>query len=214
MERIAKHDLKGPLNAVINLPLLFLNDPNLTPDQMEGMELIHQAGLSMLELIDQSLTLYRIETGSFELSPLAVNLLDLTRQVAKELESLTKVKDVELRVEAQEGLALSNLLKNAVEASPQGGAVQVRLREAEGQAEWSAHNAGAVPDSLRETFFDKYATHGKRHGAGLGTYSARLSAEAQGGTVGMRSSEALGTTITVRLPLWGKGEANAQSARA
>ena|GEM_PF-2476922 len=223
MERIAKHDLKGPLNAVINLPLLYQNDPNLTPDQVEGMELIHRAGLSMLELIDQSLTLYRIETGSFELSPLPVDLLALTRQVANELESLAKTLGVELLLEVRDDLApicgdgllcrtmLSNLLKNAVEASPQGGEVQVRLCAADGQAEWSTHNAGTVPDSLRATFFDKYSTQGKRHGAGLGTYSARLSAEAQGGSVAMHSADGEGTTVTVRLPLWA---AEAQKAGA
>jgi light-regulated signal transduction histidine kinase (bacteriophytochrome) len=74
MERIAKHDLKGPLNAVINLPLLYQDDANLTANQAEGLRLIHQAGLRMLEQIDQSLTLYRIETGSFKLAPQAVDL--------------------------------------------------------------------------------------------------------------------------------------------
>ncbi|OGR36602.1 MAG: hypothetical protein A2051_02610 [Desulfovibrionales bacterium GWA2_65_9] len=195
MERIVKHDLKGPLNAVINLPLLYQDDPNLSRDQVEALRLIHRAGLSMLEQIDQSLTLYRIETGSFKLSPLAV----------------------ELQVTAEAGLApisgdgllcrtmFSNLLKNAVEASHRGGVVQVRLCAAGDWAEWSAHNAGTVPEALRKSFFDKYSTHGKRQGAGLGTYSARLSAEAQGGSIAMHSSEALGTTITVRLPLWRAG---------
>ncbi len=218
MERIAKHDLKGPLNAVINLPLLYQDDPNLTKDQGEALRLIHKAGLSMLEQIDQSLTLYRIETGSFELSPLAVDLAALTGQVARELDTLTRALAVELQITAEAGLApisgdgllcrtmLSNLLKNAVEASPRDSVVQVRLSEREGQAQWSAHNAGAVPEALRTCFFDKYSTHGKRQGAGLGTYSARLSAEAQGGSIAMHSSEALGTTVTVRLPLW-RGQA-------
>jgi signal transduction histidine kinase len=64
------------------------------------------------------------------------------------------------------------------------------------------HNQGAVPPELRPRFFDKFATSGKEGGAGLGTYSARLSAEAQGGRIAMETSEAGGTTLTIELPLW------------
>jgi signal transduction histidine kinase len=212
MERIARHDLKGPLNAVINLPFLFQDDPNLTPEQVEGFRLIHQAGLRMLEQIDQSLTLYRIETGSFKLEPQPVDLDELTGQVAGELSALARGLGVELRVEAGEVMVsgdgllcrtmLSNLLKNAVEAAPRGSRVQVRLAAREGWAEWSVHNGGTVPEAHRARFFDKYFTSGKSRGAGLGTYSARLSAEAQGGSIALRTSEAEGTCITVRLPLW------------
>jgi len=64
----------------------------------------------------------------------------------------------------------------------------------------SIHNQGVVPEQVREDFFEKYATFGKRHGTGLGTYSARLIARTLGGDVTMDTSEAGGTTLTVTLP--------------
>ncbi len=213
IERIARHDLKTPLNAVINLPLLLMGDHNLDPEQITSLQMIHEAGLRMLEQIDQSLTLYRIETGSFMLAPQAVDLAALLRQVSGDLNSLTRALGARLRIEA--GLKpvlasgdpllcrtmISNLLKNAVEASAHGEVV-ASLLEQDGQAVLAVHNAVAVPPELRKRFFDKYVSHGKAHGAGLGTYSARLSALAQKGSITLDTDDHSGTTVTVRLPLW------------
>jgi len=59
---------------------------------------------------------------------------------------------------------------------------------------------GTVPESIRDHFFKKYVTAGKLKGTGLGTYSAKLIAEAHGGMINMQSSEDSGTTVTVQLP--------------
>jgi signal transduction histidine kinase len=94
---------------------------------------------------------------------------------------------------------LANCLKNAVEASPEGGLVDVDLSD--GQfVTVRVHNQGAVPESIRKTFFRKFATAGKVGGTGLGAYSAKLVAEVHGGAIAMESSEEGGTTITIRLP--------------
>jgi PAS domain S-box-containing protein len=226
MERIARHDLKTPLNAVINLPLLLMEEHNLTPEQVTRLGMIRDAGLRMLEQIDQSLTLFRIEAGSYSLTPRPVDLTPLVFQVAGDLETLTRAYGVQLLVDAwprpvlASGDALlcrtmfSNLMKNAMEAAPPGSEVLVTLKAAGGRAGVAIHNQGAVPPDLRARFFDKFATSGKHGGAGLGTYSARLSAEAQGGSITMETSEAGGTTLTVELPLWEEGAMAAQPAAA
>ena len=110
---------------------------------------------------------------------------------------------------------LGNLMKNAVEASPTGGEVLVGLKAVGGLAVVSVHNVGVVPEAQLAGFFQKHPGSAKPGGAGLGTYSARLSAEAQHGGIGLESSETEGTTITVRLPLWaenapGDGDASAR----
>jgi two-component system sensor histidine kinase/response regulator len=59
----------------------------------------------------------------------------------------------------------------------------------------------AVPKQIRDRFFDKFVTHGKRDGTGLGTYSARLLTEAQNGRIHLQVSDSEDTTIiTVHLP--------------
>jgi signal transduction histidine kinase len=60
-------------------------------------------------------------------------------------------------------------------------------------------NPGDVPQEICEHFFEKYATWGKTEGTGLGTYSARLAVEIQGGRIAMHSREGV-TTLDVWLP--------------
>jgi CheY-like chemotaxis protein len=100
---------------------------------------------------------------------------------------------------------LANLLKNALEASPEGAQVRVSLRrqsDHNGEAvALDIHNDGEVPQEVRERFFQKYATHGKADGTGLGAYSARLMARVQRGSLQMTSG-AGGTTLSLRLPVW------------
>ncbi|MBN8839327.1 MAG: TonB-dependent receptor plug domain-containing protein [Sphingomonadales bacterium] len=65
---------------------------------------------------------------------------------------------------------------------------------------------GDVPEAIRERFFEKYATSGKRGGTGLGTYTARLVAQAHGGSIELQTGQGEGTVVRVRLP---DGEARA-----
>jgi signal transduction histidine kinase len=94
---------------------------------------------------------------------------------------------------------LANLLKNALEASVNGTHITVTLGEEKDKALIRIHNQGAVPEEIREKFFDKYTTVGKSGGTGLGTYSAKLMAETQGGSIHLKTSEKTGTTVTVCL---------------
>ena len=65
----------------------------------------------------------------------------------------------------------------------------------------SIQNSGAVPADIRTHFFEKFVTSGKQGGSGLGTYSAKLLSEAQGGTIALEVSDTANTTtVTVTLP--------------
>ena len=76
----------------------------------------------------------------------------------------------------------------------------IDLETGDGQVVTHIHNEGAVPMPVREHFFEKYVTHGKTHGTGIGTYSARLMAETQGGRIAMETSDESGTRLSVTLP--------------
>ena len=94
---------------------------------------------------------------------------------------------------------LGNLMKNAIEASPEGGLVTVSVEGPRDVIMVRLHNSGAVPSAIRESFFEKYRSVGKSEGTGLGTYSARLLARPPGGDISMRSSDESGTTISIWL---------------
>lgn len=61
------------------------------------------------------------------------------------------------------------------------------------------HNQGAIPSDIRDRFFNKYTTSGKRKGTGLGAYSAKLIAHTQQGEIRMVTSEEEGTSIIIYL---------------
>ena len=212
VERIMRHDLKAPLNSILNLPELVRSLGELNADQEELLGTIEQAGQAMLDQIDLSLTLYKMETGTYVPSLQRVDLLFVTRNVVGMLANLARSREVTVAVAAEpaEGVFAradavlcqtigSNLLKNAIEASTAGQTVTVRL-SGNGQVHLAVHNPGVVDPAIHPVFFEKYATFGKVDGNGLGTYSARLMTECQGGNIRLDSSAADGTTVTVTLP--------------
>ena len=93
----------------------------------------------------------------------------------------------------------SNLLQNAFDASPKGSRIEIDLEAHETFATFSITNPGVVPEEIRERFFEKYVTAGKQGGTGLGTYSAKLCAETQGGSIKMETLPDQRTRITITL---------------
>jgi PAS domain S-box-containing protein len=210
VERMSRHDLKTPLNSIIAVPRLIREGRKLSSEEHQLLNIVERAGYRILNLVNLSLDLFRMEQGRYAFRPQAVDVVDLVAKVIGDLESQAASKSVaiEVKKKADQVLAraeellcypmLANLIKNAIEASPEGGTVTVTIQSGLG-ALVHIHNPGAVPESVRERFFEKYSTAGKPEGVGLGTYSALLMARVQEGNVTMRTSEAEGTTVTVQL---------------
>ncbi len=93
-----------------------------------------------------------------------------------------------------------NLILNAIEAAPNNSQIQILLTRESLKAIIRITNLGAVPDAIRDCFFEKYVTAGKGRGTGLGTYSAWLAAKTQGGEICLDTTQPDKTTIFVVLP--------------
>lgn len=212
VERLSRHDLKTPLTSVISIPQILLEAPGLTDEQAQMLRAVEAAGYRILDMVNRSLDLFKMESGTYEFHPARVELAELAERVALDLGSLARERGVSFElpalsngaapVLAEELLSYSmiaNLVKNAVEASPRGGVVRIGIETHGPEVRLSVRNQGAVPLALRDAFFRKYASSGKRSGAGLGTYSARLMAETQRGRIEMATSDDSGTVITVSL---------------
>ena len=219
VERIVHHDLKGPLGAIVSLPQLMLLSDNLTPEQRGYLEDIEQAGYMMLNIINLSLGLLKMEQGAYELAARTVDIVHVLGKVTAELGPLQRSRrvSVRLRRKGEHGEAagpflvmgeellchslLLNLLKNALEHSPVGGSVDILLETTqEGMRCVRLHNQGETAPEIRPRFFEKYATYGKAHGTGLGTYSARLMARTMEGDLLLDASVPRETTLILRLP--------------
>ena len=219
VEHIMMHDLRAPLQGIIGLPALLREDGNLTEEQRDVLGHMEGAGQRMLHLMNLSLDLFKLETGSYDYHPQQVDPCGVIQEVADTVMQKARSAKVSLRLGMDNGdsfvcpspaqvwadpvllhtVAL-NLVTNAVEASSEGGEVGVSLRSDPGSHQIVISNQGVVPEAVRRRFFEKYATHGKRSGTGLGTYSAKLMTEAMGGSIGMETSQEHGTVVTVALP--------------
>jgi two-component system, NtrC family, sensor histidine kinase AtoS len=107
------------------------------------------------------------------------------------------------------GQALTNIILNAVQATPAGGAVAVSTVVDGGRASVRVHNTGSfIDEEQRKKLFVPFFTT-KPAGTGLGLAIARQIVTAHGGRIDVDSDEASGTTFTIELPVAEETEAAA-----
>jgi len=218
VEHILRHDLRSPLVGFASLPQLLLRHSNLTEEQRGWVVKLQASANGMLRIIDAYLKLSRIERGSLTLEAVETDLLGLAQGVraSQELQPQCAGKHVLLTLNGaalQPGQTLpvaceptlvatmlSNLVKNALEASPEGGIVEVDLTDLGEAVCLTVRNAGEVPTAIRQRFFEKYVTAGKPGGTGLGAYSAKRIAEFHGGSISLDCSRPGQTLVSVVLP--------------
>lgn len=219
VDQITRHDLKGPLAGILGVVQNLINTGPQTPDHVEQLKLVEQTALQVLNMINLSAELYKIESGRFQLVASEVDLESILLKISDINRVAFSSSNLEILVTHQDPTALKlpaamgdamlcyslfqNLLKNACEAAPQGSVIEVKLLQGDfiGAA---ITNKGAVPAEIRSRFFDKYVTSGKKGGTGLGTYSAKLLCQAQNGQIELSVDDDLDSTcITVKLPRQG-----------
>ena len=217
VEHITRHDMKGPLAGIIGLVQGLADAGNLSEDQRGQLRMVEETALQVLDMINLSAELYKIETGRFVLHAKPVPVAQIVRRLAELARKAFAVRGLSIVVATPRGIAdaallasgdsmlcyslFQNLLKNACEAAPDNSRITVTVHPG-APLRLTFENAGAVPAAIRERFFDKFATAGKQGGTGLGTYSARLLVEAQGGSFAMETSDERNQTcLTVSLPL-------------
>jgi signal transduction histidine kinase/CheY-like chemotaxis protein len=209
VERLAQHDLRSPLKSIESAAALLRKGRVLSVAEESLLTSIERTAARALSIVTMSLDLYRMEEGTFQFVPETVDLVVIARSVIGELVNQARTKNVHLEFNAAvttlSALAnhllttsvVDNLVRNALEAAPEHSTVTIALYQGS-RVGLMVHNEGIVHESIRDEFFEKYATHGKRGGLGLGTYSARLIARAQGGDLTMTTSAARGTLLMLK----------------
>ncbi len=213
MERLARHDLRAPLKSIRASLQMARGRTDLPADHQQLLAAVERTATRALAMTSLSLDLYRMEEGLYQLRPEPFDAVALVGQVVDGLRLQADSKRVAveflhdeaaLPVSGNELLTMSiveNLTRNAIEAAPAGSDVSLCARRAaDGGVELAIHNQGEVPAEVRSRFFEKYATHGKPGGSGLGGYSAQLATRAQAGRLTMRTGPEEGTELLLWLP--------------
>jgi PAS domain S-box-containing protein len=229
------HELRTPLNAVIGFADL-LYDGVVTPDSPQHKEFlghIRTSGQHLLQLINDVLDLSKVEAGKMDFFPEPLDLSRTVQEVTAILGSAAAAKQIQLRADLDPTLGtlrldparlkqvLYNYLSNALKFTPDGGSVVVRTC-AEGadrfRIEVQDTGIGIAAQDLERLFveFQQLDTRGdrRRPGTGLGLALTRRLVEAQGGTVGVRSTPGRGSVFHAVLPRQDSGAGSPPQPRA
>jgi PAS domain S-box-containing protein len=230
---VMSHELRTPLNAVIGYEQLLssgIGGP-LTETQRRHLGRIRASADHLLALIDEVLTLTRLEGGRDDVRREPVPLDRALEEAAAVIEPLAGAKGLAFRVEAAPPACVLetdarklrqvvvNLLSNAVKFTERGEVVLAARADGR-EVEISVRDTGiGIRPELWERIFDPFwqaeATWTRTaQGAGLGLHIARRLARLLGGDVHVESAAGRGSTFTVRLPRGGGASAGGDDARA
>ncbi|MDB6000300.1 MAG: sensor hybrid histidine kinase, partial [Rhizobacter sp.] len=218
------HELRTPLNAIIGFAELLHSGavPVESPKNREFLGHIGTSGRHLLQLINDVLDLSKVESGKFEFFPEPVNLVSLVNEANDILHTSIQRKSLAVSVDIDPTLtdivvdagrlkqALYNYLSNAIKFTPESGWVAVRA-SAEGPAHFRIEvedNGIGISEADMARLFTEFqqldAGYGKQHpGTGLGLALTRKLVQAQGGSVGVRSTEGVGSVfhlVLARVP--------------
>jgi signal transduction histidine kinase len=210
MAATVAHEIKNPLSAIKSIAQVMREDEHLKTEYERDLRLIVGETDRLSQSVTQLLSFARKESASEQ--PLAVDELlhsvaDLFRANAREqaISIECEIKcDAKLTGKCVSALrdAVSNLLLNALQATPAGGHVKLVGNAADGELSISVEDTGAgVPVDLRERIWEPFFTTRQR-GTGLGLAIVRKRVQEVGGSASLGAvRNGGGAVFHLRMPL-------------
>lgn len=217
LERIFFHDIMNTASGMQGLSSMLRAVPSEERDEL--LDLIESASNLLIEEITAQRELLAAEASELETQPRRVHSLQMLHTVVGLYSSHDVAAGKNLLVDPTSDDAefsadpvllsrvLSNLTKNALEASLAGETVALASRRGSSDVTFTVHNPAFIPVQLQtQIFLRSYSTKGP--GRGLGTYSSRLITQRYlHGELEFESTPAGGTTFTATYPIGGPPDA-------
>jgi len=217
------HELRTPLNAIVGFSEMMSSGIGgvIQPAHEEYVQLIHESGHHLLEVVNMLLDMSKIEAGKFELQLNSFEAVDLVRPCVKMIEADATRKNVTMVTNLNSQLPvivgderacrqiLINLLSNAVKFSNPGSEVAISVKRQGQKLSISVKDTGIgmskeASQRIGEAFFQVHDSLSRQYeGTGLGMSIVKGLVALHQGSLKIQSEIGQGTTITVLLPLDG-----------
>ena len=191
------HQLRTPLTSVMMI-LGLMNDSGLTEqERMEYLRDLYELLARMKWLIETMLSLSRIEADAVKFAKNTVSCRELIAQSIETVSVTAELKSVEIRTEINgepefignlhyTSEAIVNLLKNAIEHTPQGGTVTVTAKGSNIATEITITDTGeGIPEAELPHIFERFyrSSEYTKNGFGIGLAFAKKVISAQDGSL-------------------------------
>jgi len=215
------HEMRTPLNAIIGLTWLNLENENLDPETQSNLEKTHNAGATLLGIVNDILDISKIESGKLELMPVEYNVASVINDTVTQ--SLLRIgeKPVEFKLDVDKDMfanlygdelrlkqIINNLLSNAMKFTLQGEVRLTTFCRRDGDVVWLTIVVSDTGQGIKQEdigkIFDEYAQVKAKanrtiEGTGLGLPITKRLCEMMGGTINVESVYGKGSIFTARL---------------
>lgn len=226
------HDMRTPMNAILGMSAIAQAHVEEPGTVRECMRKIDFSSRHLLGLINDMLDMSRIESGKMSLSREPFTLAEVLegavnmtfpRMHAKGQRFAVRPHGVMHECFVGDSLRLSqilvNILTNAMKFTPENGRITLDVEElpseqpgvAQFRLTFADTGIGMKPDFLKELFSpftrEQNSRVDRTEGSGLGMAITKRIVEMMGGSIGVKSTEGVGSTFLVTLPLTLNGQA-------
>lgn len=215
---MASHEFRTPLSAIHSSAILIgkQNTPGLEDKRLRYLRQIKNNVRNLVVILDDFLSLSKLEEGNIEARPDTFDALDLIRSVLEELESNLKVGQhfqetfemSSLKVYQDPKLLrqiLVNLLSNAIKYAPEKTGISIAIEKDATAFSISITDKGmGIPEEEHEQLFNRFFRARNAiniPGTGLGLHLVKLYTELMGGTITFKSTLEKGSTFKLKLPV-------------
>jgi PAS domain S-box-containing protein len=217
---IATHDLKSPLNGVLGLVnLMKLQHTNLTPDQLQYLNLMETSCVNMHQLIQNLLDVTRIEQGRNGINKEYIAINGLLKKQYHVFKETAEKKNISLILEDHVpdfhfhtdpellGRILENLISNAIKFSPSYKEVAISVVRTETHIRFEVLDQGPGLSAVdKQKLFGKFQRlsarpTGGETSSGLGLSIVKELVLALNGSIRVESEENMGAKFIVQIPI-------------
>ncbi len=213
------HDMRSPITVIDGALYLLeksLSDSNINKDVKQYINMAKISSESLAAMAQGLLDINRFENNKMPVNPQKINLKNLAQKALNDIQIRGTEKNIQFHFDGEDAVSImdkdiiyrvfTNLIGNAIKASPVNSKITVRTMDAETSVIGEVSDTGkGIPKDQQKRIFDKFASAQNdkvraKSSIGLGLTFCKLAVEAHEGEISVTSRENMGSTFRFEIP--------------